>query len=219
MFQKIAGTWTETQKITVTTSRPTASDFLHGNFGHSVVLRGDILGVRAPYDFLDGAKGVVYLYRRNDDGQFREVQRISAPEPKSNVGNHGSKLVLMDDFVLVGSHMERKVNVYARTSGGEYLKAAELRASDATDGSNFGFSLHGDGNAVVIGDPYDLNDEETGFIYLFVFEGGAWKEKTKFLRGGTISGDSLMVFPKAFEMNRGRYGGPVEMYDLVCLGG
>ena len=189
-------------------------------FGHSVVLRGDILGVRAPYDVLDGAKGVVYPYRRddNDDGRYREFQRISTAEPKSNVGNHGNKLVLLDDFVLVGSHMERKVNVYARTSGGGYVMAAELRASDATDGSNFGFSLHGDGNVVVVGDPYDVDDNEDGFMYLFVFEGGAWKEKTSFPRGGTIS-NSLTVFLKAFEMNRGRYGGLVEMYDLVCLGG
>ena len=79
--------WKEVQKLAPADSRRSQSDHLHGNFGYTVALTDEYLAVKAPfdsytgsYDFYDPYRGMVYIYKKNLDGTFDQVDRLCTPE-------------------------------------------------------------------------------------------------------------------------------------------
>ena len=57
------GSWAEIQKLAPSSTSRSESLTYHGNFGNSVVFskNAEFLAVKAPYDYLDGQRGVVYV--------------------------------------------------------------------------------------------------------------------------------------------------------------
>ena len=206
-----SGSWTEAQKLSPS-FRQTHSDFFHGNYGHSVVISDTLLAVKAPFDYINGIRGVVYLYKRGSDGKYDEIERLSTPEGQQTESYHAPQIALLDEFVLVGAHEYNKVYVFRQTSSGVYQKTTELTASDAKSGTNFGIKIGGQGTDVLVA---DRGDDST---YLFSYEGGVWKEKAKFDGyHAALSDKSIVVHsPFDFRMNGSSYSGQVSFYDLVC---
>ena len=78
VFSRISsGSWAEDQKRSPS-FRQTQSDFFHGNYGHSVVISDALLAVKAPANYSNGIRGVMYLYKR-------EIERLSTPEGPQTV--------------------------------------------------------------------------------------------------------------------------------------
>ncbi|KAL7553736.1 hypothetical protein ACHAWF_018555 [Thalassiosira exigua] len=227
------GTWTQVQRLAPPDSRRTQSDGLHGNYGYAVAIADDYLAVKAPYDsytgstdFYDPNRGVVYVYRREANGTYVEVNRLFAPE-KEQVGSHHRDLVFLDDFLLVGLPGNNVVYVFERRADGAdgdaggagYVKMAELVPSAGVEpGGTFGNSLSGDGSSVMVG------DRGAGRSHLFSYEEGTWRERATFEgTNAALSGDVMLRHdPKAFSMegsdggSGGQYGGEVNFFDLVC---
>ncbi|KAL7541173.1 hypothetical protein ACHAWF_006874 [Thalassiosira exigua] len=205
------GSWTEYQKLAPSSSRQSESIHHHGNFGTSVALHGSMLAVKAPFDYLNGIRGVTYVYRRQNDN-YEEMARLPTPEGPQASATSGSGMIFMDDFLFVGSAGNKKVYVFEQTSRGGFDMMAKLTASDASQVSDFGTSIDGEGGQVLV---RDCGDDKS---YLFALEDGEWKEKAT-LHGcnASISGNSILLqSPQDFVTNELSYGGPMSSYDLHC---
>lgn len=228
------GEWVEVQKLAPDDTRRSQSDYFHGNYGYTVAVTNDLLAVKAPYDSYTGSynykdenRGVVYVYKRGDDGAFAQTDRLFTPEG-AQVRTHLTDMIFLDDFLLVGAPGKNRVYVFeyvpsseeeGNEKAGGYQKTAELVPSDAiTSSSSFGVSLDGTGTEVLVG---DRGGESS---YLFSYQvtegGGVWKEKAKFEAFNTaLSGTSIVEHtPASFEVMNGteQYGGEVNFYHLEC---
>jgi len=214
VYSRTSSGWTETQKLSPYTASQTQSDFYHGNYGHTVAISDSMLAVKAPFDYINGRRGAVYVYTTSSKGRYAYTDRFSTPEGPQTETYHSPQVVLLDDFVLVGAPEYDKVYVFKQNSSQEFQKTTELTASDATSRSNFGVKIGGRGTDILVS---DRGDDST---YLFSYEGGVWKEKAKFDGyHAALSGNSIVVHsPFEFELNGRRYGGQVSFYDLVCDG-
>lgn len=207
VFSKKNGSWTEVQKLS-----PTKTE---AHYGHSVAISDTMLAVKAPFDYINGFRGVVYLYKKDNDDKYEEIERLSTPEEngEQNDLSTSPQIVLLDDFVIVGAPAFKKVYTFRKTSTGGYQKTTELVASDAKSGSSFGAKIGGERTNVLVA---DCGDDST---YLFSYEDGVWKEKAKFDGCyASLSGNSILVLHSPFEFKsyRNQYGGKVSFYDLVC---
>jgi len=213
VFSKTSsGSWTETQKLAPRFSGRSESEYYHGNYGSSVAISDTLLAVKSPFDYIDGLRGVVYLYKRGRDGLYEEIERLSTPEgPQLSIAS-GADLIFLDEFLIVGSGGNKKVYVFKQISSEGYQKTTELTASDAGHDSTFGISVDGRGTEVVV---RDCGDDSSIF---FSYEGGVWKDKAKFEGCNTaLSGRTIVAQSQDdFEMNGQIYGGQVSFYDLIC---
>jgi hypothetical protein len=82
-------------------ARLTASDFSERyHFGAEVALVGDLALVNSwvgPGTIYDG---VVYVFKRDDAGQWNEIGRLPAP---NSFGSFGQSLAIFDEQLLIGS--------------------------------------------------------------------------------------------------------------------
>lgn len=91
-----SGSWTETQKLAPSFLRQSESEYFHGNFGESVAITETLLAVKSPFDYRDGLRGVVYLYKRVSDGKYEEFQRLSTPQGPEMSMVSGTGMVFLD---------------------------------------------------------------------------------------------------------------------------
>ncbi|KAL9182500.1 hypothetical protein ACHAXT_013152 [Thalassiosira profunda] len=207
----------ETQKETPNVWK---SQFSNGGLGQTVAISDNLLAVKAPSDFIEEEKGVVYMYKRGADGIYEEVDRLSAPEgglytPEGEqfTPSNSPQVVLLDDFVLVGAPGLNVVHVFQETPLGRYQKVSELVAFDATPGSNraFGHRLDGDRMDVLVSDPVDNSS------YLFSYDGGVWNGGMKHDSAAVYVSSPIprpaTVISVASEQNE---FGPVNVYDIAC---
>jgi len=226
------GGWTELQKLAPPATRRTQSEYFHGNYGYTVALTDNYLAVRAPYDsytenedYFDPFRGVVYVYKKSDDGTAFELHdRLFTPEG-SQVRTHLTDMVFVNQFLIVGAPGRNRAYVFELRNTDpddsdeeHYEKVAELKPSTPVSSDTyFGVSVDAakESNRVFIGD----GGQRTS--YLFAYENGVWKEKATFDGfNAAMAGESTIVqhTPKEFEGrdDNGEYGGEVNFYDLVC---
>mmetsp|Transcript_24030 Transcript_24030/g.43233 ORF Transcript_24030/g.43233 Transcript_24030/m.43233 type:complete len:897 (-) Transcript_24030:254-2944(-) len=213
IFSKTSsGSWTEVQKLSPIFARQSESTF-YGNYGYTVAITDDFLAAKAPYDYMNGLRGVVYVYERGLDGMYDEIQRLSTPEG-TQAESHNPDMTFLDGHLLVGAPGNKKVYVFKQIASG-YQKTAELTGSEVGPVGDFGIRLDGEGTNVMVADTAD----GTAVSYLFSLEGGVWKEKVKFDGLAAFSGNSIVAHsPLDFQLDTwySSYGGEASFYDLVC---
>lgn len=126
------------------------------NFGWSVAISGNIIGVGANKKDVNGTTnaGSVYLYRRS--GAY--VSMITAPDPETNA-EFGRRMVMSEDLIVVGSSEA----AYIFEIDGTFK--SKLTASDGEVGDKFGSSVGISGDIVVVGAYGD--DDSSGSVYIF----------------------------------------------------
>mmetsp|Transcript_11658 Transcript_11658/g.24993 ORF Transcript_11658/g.24993 Transcript_11658/m.24993 type:complete len:894 (-) Transcript_11658:370-3051(-) len=211
IFSKTSsGSWTEVQKLSPIFTRQSESMF-YGNYGYTVAIADDFLAVKAPYDYMNGLRGVVYVYERGLDGMYDEIQRLSTPEG-TQAETHNPDMTFLDGHLLVGAPGNKKVYVFKKIASG-YKKTAELTGSEVGPVGDFGIRLDGEGTNIMVADTADGTD----MSYLFSLEGGVWKEKAKFDGLAAFSGNSIVAHsPLDFQQSFNSYRGEASFYDLVC---
>lgn len=184
-----------------------------GDFGVSVAISGDVAVVGASGQFL--SKGAVYVYRHNSMTEAWDLEAsLAAGEGQS--GDRFGASVSVDSaagVVAVGAFngdvpgITNCGSVYVYLySGGAWGFEAELSASDAAAGDEFGGSVSVSGGTIVVGargheDPGLFN---SGAAYVFVSSGGAWVEdailiasdqasSSRFGTSVAVSGDTVVV--------------------------
>jgi hypothetical protein len=92
----------------------------------------------------------------------------------------GHSVAVSDSTAVVGAHGHNSATgaayVFVR-SGTTWSQQAELTASDATAGDDFGWSVAVSGSTAVVGAQY--RNAETGAAYVFVRSGATWSQQAQ----------------------------------------
>lgn len=177
--------WTRSAKLTA--NDPAFRDF----FGRAVAISGTRVVVGAPEDDDNGAQsGSAYVFELDlPSGTWEFADKLVAPD---GVGNDefGTTVDIAGDTIVVGAgeHGHSGVNdtggayVFRRGAGGNWNFEAELLPVDRDELDNFGLAVAIDRNRIVVGAPFDDDDETVGgSAYVFERAPGTsvWNETAK----------------------------------------
>jgi hypothetical protein len=175
-------------------------------YGRSVSISGDFAIVGAyleEFDINGGnylpAAGAAYIYERNSNGVFTEVQKICSSNRESN-GNFGYSVSIDSNYAIVGAwHESLDANglntmsysgaayIYERSTVGTWNLAQKVVATDRAVGDQFGISVSISGDYAIIGASYHDNDvnganylQNAGSVYFFHRDSaGSWNQVQK----------------------------------------
>ncbi len=140
--------------------------------GGGEVIVGESLNETAP--------GYVYVYRKDSDGAWGEVQRFEASN--SAPGDHfGRTVTLSGDQLLVGSTVLQAVYVFEKDGNDQWRETQILRVSDAYEGNFIGRVAAADGDRFFTASLAD--SESRGAVYVFERDPatGRWSETDKLM--------------------------------------
>jgi hypothetical protein len=118
---------------------------------------------------------------------------LTAPDG-GTLDGFGTSVALSGTMALIGAPYRPNDNntgvVYVfGDSGGVWSEQAELTASDATQGDQFGYSVALSGTTALIGAPGRENG--TGAAYVFAQSGGGWSQQAEVTAADAAAGDQF----------------------------
>ena len=181
-------------------------------FGRSVATNGEVVLVGAYRDDVpcnDCNSGSVYVFCFSGSIWVQEQKLV----PSDNAGGDqfGWSVAISGDVAVIGARGDADQggstgSAYVfRYNGSVWEEEYKLLASDGASGDEFGYSVAIDGDAAVIGTPFDDdNGIGSGSAYVFRFQGSSWSQEAKltasdgamddqFGRSVAISGDTIVV--------------------------
>jgi hypothetical protein len=182
IFTRSGTSWSQQAKIQASDAQ--ATDY----FGYSVAISGDgntaIVSAYAE-DTTATWAGSAYIFTRSGASwseqakiQGSDVEAYSAFGISVSISNDG-------DTAIIGSYAEDSeagsVYIFTR-SGTSWSEQAELNASDAQAGDNFGYSvsISNDGDKVIVGAANeDTGGSNAGAAYVFTRSGASWSQQAK----------------------------------------
>ncbi len=187
IFEKDSeGYWNLVQKI-VASDRGEWDEF-----GGSVCISGNYAIVGAIYEDEDasggntvGAAGSAYIFKRDEQGQWNQVQKIVASD-RTGSDKFGSSVSISGDYVLVGATWAKYTSGagFTKKAGAVYIFEKDEQENwnevqkifgDPTYEGKFGGSTEISGSYAVIG-----ADEDAGVAYFFERDGsGSWNRVGK----------------------------------------
>jgi hypothetical protein len=198
VFNKVNGTWTQTQKLVASPDFPPPpnwSDF----FGWSLALSGNTLIVGAPFTLdVQGPTGAAFLFTLSN-GAWEQSQQLKASDGVA-IDYFGQAVGLVGTTAIVGAYNKNGGEGAAYvfdSSGGEWTQRQEIFASDGSPGDShqFGEALAFDGRAILIGAPgpdyVSTNIYPVGAAYVFRNTTGAWTEVQRLTASDAAPGDQF----------------------------
>ena len=169
--------WTEVQKI-VGSDRESADAF-----GKSVAIHGDYAVVGAPGKDWSGilinykGVGTAYVYKRNDDGEWIEMQRLNASD-REDEDAFGWSVAIHGDLIVVGAYGEGEaINrgaayVFQRNEDESWTEIQKIIAPDGQSEDRFGefVAIHQGQAAVAAPFADQPNAISAGAVYLYDYE-------------------------------------------------
>jgi hypothetical protein len=196
IFEKVGGTWIQTQKIV-------QSDTLANTiFGNKLALSDDgtTLAVAAAYhdnptgSSTQGDAGAAYIFDKAQNGTWSQTQKIYPSDGAANehfgygidISGDGTVVAVGQssaDGVGTGAAGLGAVYVYVKSGGAwSATQTQKIVSTDNASGDAFGHdvALSQNGDRLLVGAPRD-DDLETdnGAIYIFDRTNGVWTQTTK----------------------------------------
>jgi hypothetical protein len=204
-FKYDGNSWIETQKLL--SSIPNIGE----NFGASVSISGDFIAVGSTNSIVNNlpGAGVVYIYKRDANGTWNEIDRLF-PSDIDRFDKFGSSISLENNKLIVGSPFDDD-NVISSGSayifdfdGSDWNETQKLTASNPASGDKFGFKVDINGNRAIISSP--LSDDATagikvGSVYVFENDSQVWNE-TKILSASDMAEDDNFGIDISLSGNR-----------------
>jgi len=174
-------------------------------FGRAVAVSGDTVVVGIP------RSGSAYVFVRAD-GDWTQQAKLTASDAASD-DSFGQAVAISGDTIVVGAPRDDdnsqnesgSAYIFVR-SAGDWNQQAKLTASDAARSDYFGQAVAISGDTVVVGAPYDddNNQYDSGSAYIFVRSADDWNQQAKltasdaawednFGQAVAISGDTVVV--------------------------
>ncbi|MDI1428149.1 FG-GAP repeat protein [Polyangium sorediatum] len=120
-----------------------------------------------------------------DSLEWKEGAKLVAPEGTKEA-NFGVSIAIDGDIAIVGAHADDGIAENAGTAqvfvqkDGVWVPEQKLVASDAEATDGFGYAVAISGDIAIVGAPNETDQaENAGAAYIFVREGGVWKEQQK----------------------------------------
>lgn len=186
------GTWNFIQKLT-------ASDRCSRCFFGAVGISGEYAIVGA---YKNDNYGSVYVYKRGQDGQWKEIQKLTASD-RGNDDWFGRWVSINDNYIIISSPLEDTDELGNNTlenSGSVYIfkrdistekwnQVQKIVASDRERSDGFGSYVSIDGDFAVIGAYNESHDilnsnymRESGSAYIFEKDiNGSWNQVQKII--------------------------------------
>jgi hypothetical protein len=202
--------------------------------GYAMAMSGDTLVVGAPYEDSSATgvngnpgnddspdSGAAYVFRRSGDTWIQEAYLKASSTSASD--NFGQSVAISGDVIAIGAPLHDDVapnagavHVFRRT-GGAWAPDALLTASNSGAEDNFGWAVALSGDALAVGsraedsgatgvngNPDDEGVPDSGAVYVFQYENGAWRQdayikasntglEDNFGRNVALVGDTLAV--------------------------
>jgi hypothetical protein len=208
-----SGLWTQQAYIKASNTD------IRDRFGHSVALAGDTLAVSASWESSDATgingdqnnnnadfSGAVYIFTRDGAGVWTQHTYVKASNTKA-ADEFGWAVDLSTDSLAVGARGEQglsgAVYLFSRNGDGAWSQQAYIKASNAGERDQFGWSVALSGDALVVGarledsaatgiggDPADDSAEDSGAAYLFMRDAaGTWLQQAYIKASNTNAGD------------------------------
>ena len=152
------------------------------NLGYSVVVDGNTAVAGVPGDDKLGLNtGAVYVFS-NDGGSWTKITELRASDGAEG-DSFGYSVSVSGNTIVVGApYRDEKGDdsgaAYVFSNdGGTWNQTEKLSADDGNWGDHFGHSVSVSGNTIVVGVPYqDENDDDSGAAYVFSNDGGTWNQ-------------------------------------------
>ncbi len=176
VFRNVDGEWTEATRLM-------ASDGENDNrFGRAMASEGSTVMIGATVQ--DANKGAVYVFEKDDEGNWNEVSKLM-PEAAKEGDNYGRTLALTGDFAYaatVGRDEGRgAVFAFQKNADGDWEEKSMIIPEDIQSGDFFGLSVSANGNKVIVGAPAYQRQDYAGSAYIYGYdeESGTWKLESK----------------------------------------
>ena len=192
------------------------------NFGYSVGISGEYAVIGANVDDKDAKgdnpisdAGSAYIFKKQKDGKWKEVQKIVASD-RANGDNFGWSVAINNNRIVVGAIYHDKDlqgNDHSPSSGAAYIfelgddgvwvQKQKLVANPIEGQILFGHSVAIDGNTIAVGCPWyakdatgkpETNLNGAGAVFVFDKTGGTWVQSqilTPSIRNINNLGDDL----------------------------
>jgi hypothetical protein len=191
VFVRNGTTWTQQAKLY-------PEDGVAGeNFGYSISLDGNTLGISSTREVADGLTlGAVYVFERNGRTWTESAKLIASNGTLGDQFGHsiavdGNDLVVSARFDDDCGGDAGAAYVFSRTSD-VWNQSAKLLAKDCAQADWFGHSVAADEGTVAIGARFhDDNSTNSGAIYIFARSGNLWVQQAKLLAEDGASSDTL----------------------------
>jgi hypothetical protein len=191
VFERQAGAWVETAKLTAPDGA--FEDLL----GYKVALSQGTILVTSYYDDDKGEQsGSVYVFERHG-AAWTQTAKLTASDGEQ-VDFFGSALSIDGATAMVGAfadddaaHDSGSAYVFERV-GGAWVETAKLAPPDAAAGDAFGVAVAVAGDTALIS---SLRDDDSwpnsGSVYAYELQGGAWTLTDKFQPEESAAGDEF----------------------------
>ncbi len=225
-FPSFAQSWVEVQKVVA----PDRDAYDH--LGNAVAINNNYAIVGAYQDGEDvqgnnpiAASGSAYIYEKDGNGVWNQVQKITASD-RDFTALFGYSVAIDGDFIVVGAYKEAEdvldqntmsragaAYVFKRDAGGTWNQVQKIVASDRAMNNEFGWSVAIAGDYIAVGAHLDERDlqgnnllQYSGSIYIYEQDGnGQWNEVQK-----------MVASDRSF---RGWYGNALAMSGTRILVG
>ncbi len=176
------GKWTRAQKLVASDGTP------YDEFGYSVAIDGDnaVVGARnvtlkRDDENNNGYTGEAYIFSRNENGEWKEVEAIM---PKERKGGDliGASIGVSGNYVIVGSPRGDgkkpyigAIYIYWKNPQGKWVHSQKINASDEGTYANFGHAIAIHKGFIISGAYIEWRDTEgknefsnAGAAYIFM---------------------------------------------------
>ncbi len=160
---------------------------------------GGIVAVGAEEVFVSEGRnqawpGVVYVYRLDEGGTWREVQQLQAPDADGTADGFGRALAVEGGLLVVGAEQKAggagAVYVFERMPDGRWVGDARLTAADTAEGQRFGAVVALDGEVLLAGAPG--REEDRGGVYVYTRDAdGGWTPPSVLVADEVAAGDGF----------------------------
>jgi hypothetical protein len=209
-FMSFSQVFNQIQKI-VTNDRMT-----YLRLGNAVAMSGDYAVLSA---FLVNGDNSVYIYIKDNLGQWVQSQKIDSPEA-INVNSFGHSVDIFGDYLIVGDDLYR-ISSPSNTFGAAYIYQKDLNniwqfkqrilASDGQSSDQFGFSVSIDSNICFIS--AIQNNSNRGAVYVFERNSSDIWVETKKIVASDIAPNDFFSYSISNSNNTLVIGAPGEDHD------
>lgn len=215
------------------TSLLPSDNVLGARFGYAVAIDGDVAMVGAYRDdTLFNDHGSVYVYERQPDGSWVEIQKLLASDIESGL-EFGHSVAIDGDFAVIGSPGAKLGTsrtgagyVFQRQGDGTWLEVFKCTVDDSLGNDEMGHDASISGTRIVLGAHLqDDNGNSSGAAYVFERQGdGTWPNTGKLLASDgasidyfgysvSVSGDTI-VSGAWLDDDFGSGSGSAYVYEL-----
>jgi hypothetical protein len=208
VFSKVAGTWTETQKIV--SPNPQAEDA----FGIGVSISGDTMAIGA--NAVNGGKGAVYIFTKNNSGTWEYAQTLVASDGVNN-DFFGTSVSLTGDQMVIGAYGVNQETgaayIFERDSQGIWSEVQKVTGNPSSESTQFGWDTAIQQGYIAVSAPH-IFGLELGEVYFYKRESsGTWVE-AQIVQGSDTIGEDFYGWSLAIDESQLMVGAPRQDFDV-----